>query len=274
MLSLQYEDAPTAHPFLKWAGGKRQLLARLQARMPQRIGRYFEPFVGGGALFFALNPDDAVLSDGNVRLVRTYWAIRNSVEDVIARLRNYPHDKDFFMRLRVMDIDACPDAEVAAWLIYLNRTAFNGLYRVNSRGGFNVPFGRYKNPTICDADNLRACSRALRHARILHKDFEAAVADARTGDFVYLDPPYVPLNATSDFTSYTQEGFGDADQVRLRDVALRLKASGVHVLLSNSGAPRVRELYAHGFEIEEVAATRSINSVAKRRGAVTEFLIR
>ena len=273
-MRLPSDPAPRARPFLKWVGGKRQLLPRLLPHVPQRFGRYFEPFMGGGALFFSLAPGLASLNDGNVRLVRTYQAIRDRVEDVVALLRTYPHDRDFFISLRTNDIDASTDVEVAAWLIYLNRTAFNGLYRVNSRGGFNVPFGRYKNPTICDADNLRACAATLKSASIMHGDFEAAVADARAGDFVYFDPPYVPLTATSDFTSYTAEGFTDADQVRLRNVALRLKAGGITVLLSNSGAPRVRELYANGFEIEEVTANRCINSAADRRGAVVELLIR
>ena len=237
-MNLMFDLPPRARPFVKWVGGKRQLLPRLLPHVPQRFGRYFEPFVGGGALFFSLAPEFAALNDGNARLVRTYRTIRDRVEDVVALLRTYPHDRDFFMSLRAVDIDAGTDVEVAAWFIYLNRTAFNGLYRVNSRGGFNVPFGRYKNPTICDAENLRACAAILKGASITHGDFEAVVADAHPGDFVYFDPPYVPLTATSDFTSYTAEGFTDADQVRLRDVALRLKAGGVAVMLSNSGAPR------------------------------------
>jgi len=241
--------------------------------LPEQYGRYFEPFVGGGALFFSLAPKRATLNDQNARLIRTYQAIRDHVDDVVALLRTYPHDRDFFTKLRAIDIDKATDVEVAAWFIYLNRTAFNGMYRVNSRGGFNVPFGRYKNPTICDADNLRACATALKNARITHDDFETCVADAQAKDLVYFDPPYVPLTATSDFTSYTAEGFSDPDQTRLRDVALRLKNRGVTVLLSNSSAPRVRELYANGFHIEEVSANRSINSVANRRGTITELLM-
>lgn len=260
-------------PFVKWVGGKRQLLPKLLPRLPDRFGTYHEPFIGGGALFFERRPATAVLSDQNERLVRTYRAIRDSVEDVIELLRGYPHDKEFFLDMRRRDIDAGTDVEVAAWFIYLNRTAFNGLYRVNSRNGFNVPFGRYASPRICDAKNLRACSTALQRADIRHESFESVLDRARRGDFVYFDPPYVPLTATSNFTSYTADHFGPNEQIRLRDLALELKRRGVHVLLSNSSAPFVRELYAEGFELEEVQATRAINSVGSGRGAVTELLM-
>jgi DNA adenine methylase len=261
-------------PFLKWVGGKRQLLAALHAHRPQTFGRYFEPFVGGGALFFDLAPSRAVLADCNERLVRAYVGIRDSVDEVIALLRTYPHERDFYLAFRKRPIDARSDAEVAAWFVYLNKTGFNGLYRVNSRNLVNVPFGRYAKPNICDEVTLRACSAALAGARIVHGDFEQGVKGARAGDFVYFDPPYVPLSATSTFTSYTAAGFGLEDQRRLRDVAWQLKKRGVHVLVSNSSAPAVRALYADGFELVEVAAKRAVNSDPTRRGAVTELLIR
>lgn len=263
----------TPRPFLKWAGGKRQILPTLLARLPDFPGCYFEPFVGAGALFFALGPKSAVLNDSNARLVATYRAVRDDPEGVIARLGRMRYDREFYYRVRAMDVDGLPDVEVAAWMIYLNRAGFNGLYRVNSAGRFNVPFGRYANPVICDAENLRACSRLLQRADIRCGDFADAVQDARPGDFVYFDPPYVPLSRSANFTAYTAGGFGMRDQERLRDLARDLKARGVAILLSNSGAPLVRELYLDGFRVEEVLAGRAINSRADRRGDVVELLV-
>jgi DNA adenine methylase len=262
-----------AHPFLKWAGGKRQLLPSLLARIPGTYGTFFEPFVGGGALFFAARPRRAVLADVNERLVRTYRGVRDDVEKVIALLATYPHDETFFYEMRDRAVDASSDAEVAAWFIYLNKTAYNGLYRVNRRDRFNVPFGRYTNPTICDAPNLRACAAALAGVEVIVADFESVVRRADRGDFVYFDPPYVPLSATSSFTSYTSDGFGAGEQTRLRDVIRALKRRGVSVVASNSSAPFVRELYADGFELHEVSATRMVNSRASSRGAVPELVI-
>jgi DNA adenine methylase len=261
-------------PFVKWAGGKRQLLSELLRHVPKEYSRYFEPFVGGGALFFHLQPGKAVLADVNARLIRTYKGVRDSVDDVIGLLRDYPHNqKKFFYELRGVDIDERSDAEVAAWFIYLNKTGFNGLYRVNRRNRFNVPFGRYDRPTICDDMTLRACSAALARADLRVDDFEVVVAKAKRGDFVYFDPPYVPLSVTSSFTSYTSKGFGRDEQTRLRDVALKLKKRGVRVLLSNSSAQEVRDLYARDFEITEVSATRLVNSKASGRGVITELVI-
>jgi DNA adenine methylase len=272
-------DGPR-RPFVKWAGGKRQLLPELRRHVPkhhgpEQQGRYFEPFVGGGALFFELRPARAVLTDVNERLIRTYRGVRDDVEHVIALLRSYErdHEEAFFYRLRDMDIDADGDAQVAAWFIYLNKVGFNGLYRVNRQNRFNVPFGRHKNPTICDEATLRACSRALAGATIEVADFESAVASAAPGDLVYFDPPYVPLSVTSSFTSYTSSGFDSKAQLRLRDLALQLKQRGVHVMLSNSSAEFVRELYEEGFTISEVSATRLVNSKATGRGAITELII-
>lgn len=263
-----------ARPFVKWAGGKRQLLDRILPYVPEQFGAYHEPFVGGGALFFSLQPRTATLSDSNERLIRTYRGIRDNVERVSSLLRSYPHEKDFFLELRSLDIDASEDdAEVAAWFIYLNKTGFNGLYRVNRRNIFNVPFGNYKNPNICDEDGLRACSSALKRVRLEIGGFEEVIGRAKPGDFVYFDPPYVPLSSSSDFTSYTSQGFDMASQIRLRDIARELKSRKVHVLLSNSSADLVRELYAD-FEQIEVSATRLINSKVEGRGKVTELLIR
>ncbi len=282
-------------PFVKWAGGKRQLLPELRRYVPQRFERYIEPFVGGGALFFGLSgrlvpvaapvaapaaatavsaAPRALLGDVNERLIRTYRGVRDSVEDVIERLGGYLHEAEFYYRMREVAIDERGDAEVAAWLIYLNKIGFNGLYRVNRQNRFNVPFGRHKNPTICDAITLRACSRALQGVELEVIDFERAAERAQPGDLVYFDPPYVPLSVTSSFTKYTSDGFDAERQVRLRDVALALKQRGVHVLLSNSSADFVRELYHKDFELIEVSATRLVNSKATRRGAITELVIR
>jgi DNA adenine methylase len=273
-----------AQPFVKWAGGKRQLLSELLRKVPRAFAkpdvrsgacRYFEPFLGGGALFFALRPRRATLADVNERLIRTYTGVRDDVEAVLGLLKEYErkHDERFFYRFRDVDIDSKTDAEVAAWFIYLNKTGFNGLYRVNRDNKFNVPFGRYVRPNIRDEKTLRACSLALAGVELVVKDFERVVAEARRGDFVYFDPPYVPLSATSSFTSYTSRGFGPKEQTRLRDVAQKLKKRGVYVLLSNSSAQAVRELYAEGFQIVEVLATRSVNSKATARGSISELVI-
>lgn len=266
------EEAP-GRPFLKWVGGKRQLLPAIVANAPRKFRRYFEPFLGGGALFFHLRPRNAVLADANERLIRTYRGVRDDVESVIELLRGYPYEPDFFYQTRSVAVDRRSDAEVAAWFIYLNRAGFNGLYRVNRRNQFNVSFGRYSNPKICDAANLRACSEALRGVDLVVGDFEDVVSMARRGDFAYFDPPYVPLSTTSCFTSYGADGFGGDDQRRLCTTAARLKRRGVDVLVSNSAAPFVRELYA-GFETVEVYAARAVNCRPERRGAIKELLIR
>jgi DNA adenine methylase len=270
------EDDDPCQPFVKWAGGKRQLLPELLRHAPKKYRRYFEPFVGAGALFFALRPERAVLADVNERLVRTYRGVRDDVESVIALLGDYKkrHDEDFFYALRERDIDAGTDVEVAAWFIYLNKTGFNGLYRVNSKNRFNVPFGRYDDPKIVQTARLRACSAALRGVDVRLCDFEEAAGGASRGDFVYFDPPYVPLSKTSSFTSYTSTGFDEKAQRRLRDLARALKRRGVHVLLSNSSAPDVRALYAKGFETFEVSARRAVNSKTTGRGAITELVMK
>lgn len=269
-------------PFLKWAGGKRKVVPHLRALMPADFGRYHEPFVGGGALFFTLaalsDPPfaGAVLGDGNQRLMRCYRAVRDEVDQVIRvlELHAIAHSKEYFYALRAGDIDGACDVQVAAWLIYLNRTAFNGLYRVNSSGGFNVPFGKYVDPVICHADHLRACSALLQGVELEHEGFEAVVGRAQSGDVVYFDPPYVPLSETAAFTSYTRGGFGLDDQLRLRDVALELAERDVCVLLSNHDTPKVRELYpADRFELRVVPVARAINSQGGKRGKVDELVI-
>lgn len=265
---------PTARPWLKWAGGKRQLLPHIRKHVPKSFGRYFEPFVGGGAVFFDLQPKTSVLSDANERLIKAYRAIRDNVEAVIDLLSKCPYDEAFFKDMANLPVDTFDDVRTAAWLTYVNRAGFNGLYRVNKKGKFNVPFGDYKNPTICDAGNLRACSRALRNVHLRHADFELALQDAVRGDFVYIDPPYIPLSETSSFTAYQAGGFDMDAQMRLCGLAEDLVDKGVHVLLSGSCAPATVELYdTHRFELHEVSAKRNINSRVEKRGKVSELLI-
>lgn len=272
-----------ARPFLKWAGGKTKLLPEIRALMPSKFGAYHEPFVGAGALYFDLQPVVARISDVNEKLMIVYHALQFDVEHVITLLKHYKNDAHTFQTVRARNFQFGGLAERAADFIFINKTCFNGLMRENKKGQFNVPFGRYDNPTICDEDNLRAVSAALtgRYRRIETAGFRSletttdATVVPEAGDFVFCDPPYVPLSATSNFTGYAAGGFGPIDQKDLRDIALRMKRRGVHVLLCNSSAPFVRELYAgKDWEMHEVKVARSINSKADKRGNVTELLIR
>ncbi len=267
-------------PFLKWAGGKRQLMPELLRRIDRlgAFGGYYEPFVGGGALFFELWNRGRLagpvrLSDNNPNLIVAYEGVKHEVERVIELLREHArrHSKEHYYATRA----ARPSrrAEQAARLIYLNRTCFNGLFRENSRGEFNVPMGRYANPRICDEANLRAVAEALRMVQVEVAPFQSVVESAAPGDLVYFDPPYHPVSATSNFTAYQKGGFGEEDQRALAAVFRALDAQGVHVLLSNSWTDFIRELYAD-FTLEQVSASRSVNSRADRRGAVWEVLVR
>jgi DNA adenine methylase len=264
-------------PLLKWVGGKRQLLSELRKYIPAKFGRYYEPFVGGGALFFDLRARGwdgrASLNDMNGLLAWTYVGVRDDVEWVIRRLQKMKYDRDYYAETRASQpgLDESV-AFIAAWFIYINKTGFNGLWRVNKSGQCNVPFGRYDNPTICDEPTLRACSEALRRGEIRNVDFQAAGGVAYKGDLVYYDPPYAPVSATANFTGYTSGGFNYTDQVRLRDLAWRQREKGVHVILSNADVPLVRALYAK-FDIHAVEARRAINSTAGKRGKVGEVII-
>jgi DNA adenine methylase len=265
-----YEVRPK--PFLKWAGGKGKLLSEILPRLPKRFGRYHEPFVGGGAVFFALGPRRATLSDINADLVTAYTAIRDNVEKVIRELAAHQATEERFYEVRAWDSCSLSPVESAARTIYLNRTCFNGLYRVNRRGRFNVPFGRYANPRICNPENLRTVSEALRGVKILHETVFSLSRRVRRGDLVYFDPPYDPLTPTASFTAYAKDGFGREEQRALARLFAELADRGVSVVLSNSDTPFVRKLY-RGFKIETVFARRAINSRADRRGPVTEVLI-
>jgi len=275
----QNQVAP--RPFLKWAGGKRQLLDELRERvaMAQPHGRYHEPFAGGAALFFDLYARKqlgglkANLSDNNGRLIEAYQGVQRNVEQVIKYLEQHRklHSESHYYTVRA-ELPEDPVAR-AARIIYLNRTCFNGLYRENSKGEFNVPMGRYKNPAICDADNLRAVSAALRRCRISCRHFTAILDHAEAGDFVYFDPPYHPVSKTANFTSYHKDPFGEDAQRSLANVFRRLDERGVKLLLSNSDTPLIQELYK-SYEVEIVMATRLVNRDAEKRGKVREVLVR
>ena len=266
------EEREPAAPFLKWVGGKTSLLLELRKHVPSRLRGYHEPFVGGGALFFALAPRRATLSDQNGELIHCYAQVRDDVYGVLDALARHVYERAHFEAVRALDPLRLSAAQRAARFIYLNKTCFNGLWRVNRAGRFNVPIGRYKNPRFHDPATLLAASRALRGVTLLHAPFEESLAEAAPGDFVYLDPPYDPISPTASFASYTAGGFGWEDQRRLAHACVVLNRRGVRFLLSNSATPRVRELYA-GFEQRIVRAPRFVNSKASARGAVDELLV-
>lgn len=266
----------TPAPILKWAGGKSRLLSQLVPMLPVGVSarRHLEPFVGGGALFFAQRPARAVLSDANAHLCTTYEVVRDDVEAVIERLRELAasHSTERYYALRARyNQDALEPPERAALFIYLNKTCFNGLHRVNKRGEFNVPAGRYERPRILDEQGLRVASRQLRRADVRCSGFEAVLEHAQAGDFIYFDPPYVPVSRTSSFTGYAAQGFSSDDQRRLRDVFGELDRRGCALLLSNSATREVRALY-EGYVIDEVSTQRSIS--CRQRGAVKELVVR
>ena len=271
------EQAPT-QPFVKWAGGKRRLVPALAPYFPDEIGTYWEPFVGGGAVFFAFarRIKHAILSDTNEELVLTYQIVKSDVEALIEQLRlhkrkhdkragqTYEDGKTYYRRVR--DAEPTEPVEIAARFLYLNKTCYNGLYRVNSKDKFNVPEGRYKNPDICNADRLRETSQVLQNATIRVGDFTSIVQPSRN-DFVYCDPPYDGV-----FTSYQASGFGENDQERLRNAANAWTRSGARLVLSNADTPAMRKLYSD-FRIHEATAPRPINSKGTGRGNAAELII-
>ena len=268
---------PTPRPFLKWVGGKTQLLEQLLGRIPDNIGTYYEPFIGGGALFFALKPERALLGDFNAELIGTYRAVRDELPMLIKALEGHYYEKNYFYDVRALKPETLSSTEAAARTIFLNRAGFNGLYRVNSKGEFNVPFGRYTNPLICDHENLEACSSLLQGAELQQGSFETVLEQTKDGDFTYLDPPYVPLSKTSNFTGYVANGFGPDHQKRLADLLVQLHRKGVRFMLSNAGCEDSRKLYRDlpipGLRIETVQARRSVNSRSSARGKVDEILV-
>lgn len=276
------EDKPK--PFVKWVGGKRQLLKQFRSLdlyppdgYNSEKAKYFEPFVGGGAVFFDLLPKRGHLSDLNSELVITYNVIKNDLDKLIASLKKQRYEKEYFLEVRAKDPKKLTDLQIATRFIFLNRTCFNGMYRVNSKGEFNVPFGKYENPQICDEDNLRKVSLALQGVEIKHEDYKAVLKKAKKGDFVYFDPPYQPVSKTATFTAYTSQGFGEKEQRELRDTFLELHKKGCYVMLSNSDAPLINKIYSeikkHGIKIHKVQAGRAINSKGSGRGKIFEVLV-
>lgn len=270
----------TLQPFTKWTGGKRQLLPIIKSLMPDNYNNYFEPFVGGGALFFELSPDKAVINDFNNELINCYRQIKKYPQKLIELLIKHQENnsKEYYLKLRSADrdnrIDKITNVERAARIMYMLRVDFNGLYRVNSKNQFNVPYGRYKNPKIVDSDLILSISQYLNsnNIKILTGDFEKAIQDVTVGDFVYFDPPYIPLSETSAFTSYTHEGFTYEDQVRLRDCFKKLDEKGAFLMLSNSSSPLVEELYKD-FNIHKVEVTRTNGAKTSSRGKISEIIV-
>lgn len=265
-------------PFIKWAGGKRQLMKEIEKYIPNNPSTYYEPFLGGGAVLFQLEAKKAVVNDSNPELINAYQIIRDNVNELLIDLEKHENTKEYFYEIRKIDrtpeYENLSNVEKASRLIYLNKTCYNGLFRVNSSGEFNTPFGNYKNPNIINPHVLKAVSNYLNNnnVKFLCGDFEDAVKNIRKGAFVYFDPPYAPLNDSSSFTGYTIDGFNDDDQRRLKKLCDKLNERGVKFLLSNSTAPIILDLYKD-YDIKYVDAKRNINSVGEGRGEVKEVLI-
>ena len=252
-------------PILKWAGGKTQLLEHLLPKIPKEYNKYIEPFFGGGALFLALKPDNSIIADSNPELINLYRVIAKDVNSLINELKNLKNEKDFFYDMRKKEFSELSEIAAAARTIFLNKTAFNGLYRVNKKGQFNVPFGYYKNPKILDEDQLLAASKLLKKTKILLGDFKDVLCEnAKKGDFIFLDPPYLPVSKFSDFKRYTKEQFHEKDQISLANLVNKLSKKGCHILLTNSNHPLIHELYKD-FNIDIYKTKRNINSKSTNR---------
>jgi DNA adenine methylase len=278
-------DLRHCYPFVKWAGGKSQILYELDSMIPSKFNRYFEPFLGGGAMFFHLISDrnmrfSAYLSDINEELITAYKVVKNRVRELIEVLKRHQREynknpSEYYYKLRD-EIKPVTEIDRSARFIALNKTCFNGLYRVNRSGIFNVPMGSYKNPLICDTGNLENISKALRYSRasIRVSDYENALLKAEEDDFIYLDPPYHPTSSTANFAAYSDKGFGDDDQLELSKIFLKLDDAKCKVLLSNSDTPLIRKLYSDfSNHIKEVNVSRLINCKASRRIGHKELLI-
>jgi DNA adenine methylase len=279
--SVRVKTNPLVRPFLKWAGGKRQLLPEILKYIPKHINKYYEPFIGGGALLFELQPPKAVINDRNKELINCYQVIENSLDELRSELSKDKYSNSETSYYKMRDLDRCSkkyaklsEVQQAARIIYLNKTCYNGLFRVNSKGQFNVPFGRYKNPNFLDDAVLSSVNKYLNSNFItmLNQDFEQAVEDAKQGDFVYLDPPYDPVSETASFTGYDVNGFNRDEQSRLKKVFDDLTQRGCKVMLSNSCTDFILDLY-QDYQVKKVRATRSINSNALKRGMVNEVLV-
>lgn len=269
-------------PFLKWVGGKTQLLKQFEQLFPATFDGYYEPFIGSGAVFFHLLPAKAVLSDANPNLIAAYQHIQLHIDELVSvlyALRSQYHalsleqqEQDYYKVRDLYNQLPTGSLEKTAYLIFLNKTGYNGLYRESKRGGYNVPFGRYDNPMLFSEANLRAVSSVLRDTVLLNADFSVAVEHAKAGDFVYFDPPYVPLTKTSSFTSYTKGEFTAEQQERLAQIVHQLAERGVQVMLSNSNSDLIRTLY-NDLYVHEVKASRVVNSKANLRGKIAELVV-
>lgn len=267
-------------PILKWVGGKRQLLSEIIPLIDESCDNYVEPFIGGGAVLFRLQPKKAIINDYNTELINVYRTVRDDLDGLVALLKKHEkyNSSDYYYEVRALDrtpdFDKMSNSEKAARIIYLNKTCYNGLYRVNSLGQFNSPYGRYKNPNIVNEVVLRAISKYLNGNEISIRsgDYKDVLNDIEKNSFVYLDPPYMPISSSSSFTGYTEGGFGYDKQVELKEECDKLNSKGVHFLQSNSDCEEIRELYK-AYRIKVVKAKRAINSDAKKRGQINEVLI-
>ena len=277
-----------AKPFIKWVGGKGKLVPELEKYFPKKFNRYFEPFVGGGALFYEVIKKNNIvfssINDINKKLIITYKQIQQDPKKIISLLKNIENEykklsleeqKEYFYKIRKKyNEESLDNITIAVYLIFLNKTCFNGMYRENSKGGYNIPFGDQKNPTICDEKNILAVSKCLKNTEINNLSFEEAVEKCKKGDFIYFDPPYYPISATSSFTSYSKNSFGPREQEKLRDVFIKLAKKGCFVMLSNSNTDFIREIYKEYKDyFKYVYATRSINSNGNKRGKILEIAI-
>ena len=267
-------------PILKWVGGKRQLLSEIIPLIDESCDNYVEPFIGGGAVLFRLQPKKAIINDYNTELINVYRTVRDDLDGLVALLKEHEkyNSSDYYYEVRALDrtpdFDKMSNSEKAARIIYLNKTCYNGLYRVNSLGQFNSPYGKYKNPNIVNEVVLRAISKYLNRNEISIRsgDYKDVLNDIEKNSFVYLDPPYMPISSSSSFTGYTEGGFGYDKQVELKEECDKLNSKGVHFLQSNSDCEEIRELYK-AYRIKVVKAKRAINSDAKKRGQINEVLI-
>ncbi len=268
-------------PFLKWVGGKRQLMPSIVELLPKNIKvlNYVEPFIGGGAVLFHLQPQNAVINDFNEELINVYDVVKNNLNELISDLKKHKNDPEYFYEIRGLDrsndFENLTPVERASRIIYLNKTCFNGLYRVNNAGEFNSPFGRYKNPNIVNEPTLKAVNKYLNNNNVIirNDDYATVLEELDERTFVYLDPPYHPISESSNFTGYVQGGWNIFDQVRLRDACDKLTEKGIKFLLSNSSAPQIQDLYEN-YRVTTVKANRAINSNGADRGEVNEVLIR
>lgn len=272
---------PLVSPILKWVGGKRQLLGHITPLIP-KCSTYYEPFIGGGAVLFYTQPKKAIINDSNIELINVYQVIKNNPEELINKLIKYKEQncEDYFYEIRALDRDSDAFAEMsevdrAARIIYLNKTCYNGLFRVNSSGEFNAPWGKYKNPNITNETTINAINKYLNKANVIIKcgDYREALEGIRKGVFVYLDPPYMPISSSSSFTGYTAAGFGEKEQIALKEQCDLLNERGVKFLLSNSSCKFIEDLYAD-YTVTKVGAKRSINAKSDKRGEVDEVLVR